>query len=113
VLSFRDDLILDTPPASLPLPVIKNRYAHSKRILDFMTRCMREEHSVDFVTVCPTNIFGPKGNLRKDGPMFEANLAKCLEAKAAGEPYRCWGSGKPVRQLLYRCVASHVVEVED
>jgi hypothetical protein len=37
--------------------------------------------------------------------MFEANLAKCLEAKAAGEPYRCWGSGKPVRQLLYRFVA--------
>ena len=42
-------------------------YANSKRLLDFMTRCMREEHGVDFVTVCPTNIFGPKGSLRKVG----------------------------------------------
>ena len=102
-----EQLNLGPPAASV------SGYAHSKRILEFMTQCMREEHGVDFVTVCPTNIFGPKRNLRKDGPMFEANLAKCLEAKAAGEPYRCWGSGKPVRQLLYRCVTSHVVQVED
>ena len=45
--------------------------------------------------------------------MFEANLAKCLEAKAAGEPYRCWGSGKPVRQLLYRFVTRRAFQVED
>lgn len=76
-------------------------YAHSKRMLDFLTRCMREQHNVDYVTVCPTNIFGTVATLRETGPLFEANLAKCLAAKQKGESYMVWGTGEPRRQLLY------------
>merc|ERR1712062_122738 len=84
------------PPAE---PV--SGYAHSKRILDFMTKCMREQHGVDYVTVCPTNIFGTVATLRETGPLFEANLAKVLTAKKEGLPYKVWGTGKVRRQLLY------------
>lgn len=76
-------------------------YAHSKRMLDFLTRSMREQHGVDFVTVCPTNIFGTVAVLRETGPLFEANVAKCLNAKKANLPYYVWGTGKVRRQLLY------------
>lgn len=76
-------------------------YAHSKRMLDFLTRSMREQHGVDFVTVCPTNIFGTVATLRETGPLFEANLAKCLAAKKSNLPYMVWGTGEVRRQLLY------------
>lgn len=76
-------------------------YAHSKRLLDVLSRTAREQHGCDFVTVCPTNIFGPTHSLRMEGPMFEANIAKCLEAKASGGEYHVWGSGRAVRQMLY------------
>merc|ERR1711865_1324609 len=76
-------------------------YAHSKRMLDFLTKCAREQHGVDFVTVCPTNIFGTVAVLRETGPLFEANVAKCLAAKEKNLPYKVWGTGKPIRQLLY------------
>jgi len=76
-------------------------YAYSKRLLDVMSWTAREQYGCDFVTVCPTNIFGPTHSLRKDGPMFEANIAKCLDAKARGAEYHVWGSGRAIRQLLY------------
>merc|ERR1712070_1095357 len=76
-------------------------YANSKRMLDFLTKCAREQHGVDFVTVCPTNIFGTVATLRETGPLFEANLAKCLAAKRDNLPYKVWGTGEPRRQLLY------------
>lgn len=76
-------------------------YAHSKRMLDFVTRCMREQYSLDFVTVAPTNIFGTVATLRKDGPLFEANLAKVVEAKEQKVPMMVWGTGEVERQLVY------------
>lgn len=76
-------------------------YAGSKRMLDIYTKCIRQQYGLDFVTVCPTNIFGTTATLREDGPLFEANLAKVLAAKAAGEPMKVWGTGKPQRQLVY------------
>lgn len=88
-----------------PPPAAVSGYAHAKRMLDFMTQCMRVEHGVDFVTVCPASVFGPTGvefsGLRKDGSLFEATVARCLDAKQQGLPFRVEGSGRPVRQLLY------------
>lgn len=93
--------VLESELHSGPPPDPVSGYAHAKRMLDFMTKCMREQHGLDFVTVTPTNIFGTTAQLRLDGPLFEANLAKCLAAKSEGTPYKVWGTGKPQRQLLY------------
>jgi len=77
--------------------------AHSKRMLDFMTQCMREEDGLDFVTVCPSHLVGlaSGGSFRKDGSVFEANIARCLEAKASGGPYCVFGAAEFARQILY------------
>merc|ERR1711924_21377 len=93
--------VMETELHTGPPPDPVSGYAYAKRMLDFMTKCMREQHELDFVTVTPTNIFGTVATLRLDGPLFEANLAKCLTAKAESAPYKVWGTGEPRRQLLY------------
>jgi CDP-6-deoxy-D-xylo-4-hexulose-3-dehydrase len=76
-------------------------YAYAKRMLEVLSRCYREEYRCKFVTVLPTNIFGPYGSLRPTGPVVEGLIARTIGAQNTGEPLQLYGTGKPKRQFLF------------
>lgn len=76
-------------------------YAFSKRMLDVLSRAYRDQYGCNYVTVLPTNIFGPFGNFRASGPVIEGLITRTLQCAANGEALQLYGTGKPRRQFLY------------
>jgi len=68
-----------------------------------LCQSMRRQHGVDFITVLPTNSYGPHDNYDPVTSHVPAALmVKCHEAKASSAPYvEIWGSGSPTRDFLY------------
>lgn len=77
-------------------------YAYAKRMIDVLNRCYNEEYGCMFTSVIPTNVYGPYDNYNiEDGHVIPGLIHKCFKAKAAGEDFAIWGSGKPLRQFIY------------
>tara|TARA_Y100000310_G_scaffold30238_1_gene28759 strand:+ start:1993 stop:2919 length:927 start_codon:yes stop_codon:yes gene_type:complete len=77
-------------------------YAYAKRMLDVQTEVYREQYGVNFVSVIPTNIYGPNDNFNIDnGHVLPALLHKCYLAKKNGTDLEVWGNGKPLREFIY------------
>lgn len=77
-------------------------YAHAKRLLDVQCRAYNEQYNCNFVTVIPTNIYGPHDNFNlEDSHVIPALIHKCHQAKRAGVDFVVRGSGKPLRQFIY------------
>jgi len=82
-------------------------YAYAKRMIDVVSRCYNEQYGCMFMSVVPTNIFGPHDNFSiADGHVLPGLMHKCLQAKqqlSAGKPadFSIWGSGTPLRQFIY------------
>jgi len=77
-------------------------YAAAKRELDLLSRWTSKESKTKCVCVLPSNIFGPGGDFSvKDGPVAHALIRKCIDAKSAGTALPCFGTGKPLRQMLF------------
>lgn len=77
-------------------------YAYAKRMLDVHSRAYREQYRDNFVTVIPTNVYGPHDNYSlDDGHVVPALMHRCFLAKAAGEPFVVKGTGKPLRQFMH------------
>eukprot|EP01102_Stenamoeba_stenopodia_P014261 TRINITY_DN4710_c0_g1_i1.p1 TRINITY_DN4710_c0_g1~~TRINITY_DN4710_c0_g1_i1.p1 ORF type:complete len:186 (+),score=44.32 TRINITY_DN4710_c0_g1_i1:518-1075(+) len=77
-------------------------YAYAKRMLDVLNRCYNEEYGTKFLSVIPTNIFGPYDNYNlQDGHVIPGLMHKCLIAQRTGTDFVIWGSGAPLRQFVY------------
>jgi GDP-L-fucose synthase len=63
----------------------------------------RQQHGCDFISVMPTNLFGPGDNYHPENSHVVAALIRRFhEAKVAGAPsVTVWGTGKPRREFLY------------
>ena len=62
----------------------------------------RQQYGVDFISVMPTNLYGPRDNYHPDHSHVPAALIRRLhEAKLAGaEAVTIWGTGRPRREFL-------------
>jgi len=77
-------------------------YAYSKRMLDVQSRAYNEQYGTNYVTVIPTNIYGPNDNFSiEDGHVLPSLLHKCYLAKQNNTDLKVWGSGKPLREFIY------------
>lgn len=77
-------------------------YAYAKRLLDTQCRAYREQYGDNFVSIIPTNIYGPNDNFNlEDGHVIPALIHKCYLAKLENKPFTVAGSGKPLRQFIY------------
>jgi len=80
-------------------------YAYAKRMLDVLNRCWNEKEGPQgckFLSVIPTNIFGPHDNYHlEDSHVIPGLIHKCYLAKQKNEPFVVWGTGKPLRQFIY------------
>ena len=77
-------------------------YAYSKRMADIQIRAYREQYGVNYVSVIPTNIYGPRDNFDlKNGHVIPSLIHKCYLAKKHNTPFKIWGTGKPLREFIY------------
>ncbi|CAM9206250.1 unnamed protein product [Phaeothamnion confervicola] len=77
-------------------------YAYSKRMIDVLNRCYREEYGCQFTSVIPTNIYGKHDNFSiESGHVVPGLIHKCYLAQQKGEDFVIWGSGSPLRQFIY------------
>lgn len=78
-------------------------YAYAKRMLEVESRLYNEKKSpCKFVSVIPTNVFGPHDNYNvQGGHVLPGLIHKCYLAKKNKQDFIVWGSGKPLRQFIY------------
>ena len=77
-------------------------YAYSKRMLDVQTEVYRDQYDLNFVSVIPTNIYGPNDNFNlENGHVIPSLIHKCYLAKLNNSDFEVWGSGKPLREFIY------------
>ena len=77
-------------------------YAYAKRMLDIQSRAYKEQYGLNYVSVIPTNIYGPNDNFDlKNGHVLPSLIHKCYLAKQNNTDFVVWGSGKPLREFIY------------
>lgn len=77
-------------------------YSYAKRMIDVQSRLYREQYGCNFVSVVPTNVYGPNDNFSiQDGHVIPGLIHKCFLARESSSPFIVLGSGKPLRQFIY------------
>lgn len=68
-----------------------------------MCEAYRDQYGCNFISVMPTNLYGPNDNFDlKTSHVLPALIRKCHEAKMNNAPdVEIWGSGNPKREFLY------------
>lgn len=64
---------------------------------------LRRQYGADFISVMPTNLYGPGDNYHPENShVLPALIRRFHEAKIAGaKSVTCWGDGSPLREFLY------------
>ena len=77
-------------------------YAYTKRMADIQIRAYREQYGLNYISVIPTNIYGPNDNFNLEtGHVLPSLIHKCYLAKKNNTDLQVWGSGNPLREFLY------------
>lgn len=65
--------------------------------------CLNRQYGADFISVMPTNLYGPNDNYHPEhSHVLPALIRRFHEAKIAGlKEVVCWGDGSPLREFLY------------
>src|SRR6266567_3305541 len=85
-----------------PLEPTNQWYAIAKIAGIKLCEAYRVEHGADFISVMPTNLYGPGDNYHpQDSHVPAALISRFRAAKLAGEPHvSVWGTGTPLREFL-------------
>jgi len=86
-----------------PLEVTNEPYAIAKIAGIKLCQAYARQYGANFVSVMPTNIYGPNDNFDlQNSHVLAALLRKAHEAKVSGKPsVVVWGTGAPRREFLY------------
>lgn len=86
-----------------PLEQTNSGYATAKIAGIEMCKDYRRQYGDNFISVMPTNLYGPNDNFSKEGShVLPALIRKFHEAKLNGnDKVELWGSGEPRREFLY------------
>jgi len=86
-----------------PLEPTNQWYAVAKIAGIKMCQAYRRQYGCDFISVMPTNLYGPNDNYDlQTSHVLPALIRKFHEARVAGAAsVSCWGSGRPMREFLY------------
>ena len=77
-------------------------YAYAKRMADIQIRAYREQYNLNYVSVIPTNIYGPNDNFNlENGHVIPSLIHKCYLAKKNNTDFTVWGSGTPLREFIF------------
>jgi GDP-L-fucose synthase len=86
-----------------PLEPTNEAYAVAKIAGIKTCAAYNRQFGTDFLAVMPTNLYGPGDNYDPEGGhVVPALMRRMHEAKLAGSAaVKVWGTGKPLRELLY------------
>lgn len=86
-----------------PLEPTNEWYAVAKIAGLKMCAAYRRQYGCDFISVMPTNLYGPNDNYDPEkSHVLPALIRRFHEAKTKNlESVACWGSGTPFREFLY------------
>jgi GDP-L-fucose synthase len=86
-----------------PLEPTNEWYAVAKIAGIKLCEAYRRQYGVDYISVMPTNLYGPRDNYHPENSHVVAALIRRLhEAKIAGAPTTTiWGTGTPRREFLF------------
>jgi len=77
-------------------------YAMAKLSMIYSLDAVAKQFGIQVVTLLPTNLYGPKDNFHEfDGHVIPSLMIKAIRAKGKGTPLKVWGSGKPLREVLF------------
>jgi GDP-L-fucose synthase len=77
-------------------------YAMAKLSMIYSLDAVAKQFGIQVVTLLPTNLYGPKDNFHEfDGHVIPSLMIKAIRAKEKGTPLKVWGSGKPLREVLF------------
>jgi GDP-L-fucose synthase len=77
-------------------------YAYAKRMADIQIRAYREQYGLEYVSVIPTNIYGPNDNFSlNSGHVIPMLLHKMYNSQRDNTDFVVWGSGTPLREFIY------------
>jgi len=102
-----------------PLEASNDAYAIAKIAGILMCQSYRRQYGSNFISVMPTNLYGPHDNFDlATSHVLPALIRRFHEAKAAGAPsVTLWGSGTPMREFLYvddlAAACLHLMETYD
>jgi GDP-L-fucose synthase len=85
-----------------PLEPTNQWYAIAKIAGITLCRAYRRQYGVDFISVMPTNLYGPMDNFDlQTSHVVPALIAKAHKAKLSGSDVVVWGTGNPRREFLF------------
>ncbi len=86
-----------------PLEPTNQWYAMAKIAGVKMCQAYRRQYGCEFISVMPTNLYGPGDNFDlASSHVVPALIRKTHEAKAEGRPsVDIWGTGRPRREFIY------------
>ncbi len=86
-----------------PLEYTNEPYAIAKITGIKMCESYRKQYGCDFISVMPTNLYGPNDNYDlNNSHVLPAMIRKFHEAKTEGKPFvELWGTGSPLREFLH------------
>jgi GDP-L-fucose synthase len=95
---LREDYLLTGP-----LEHTNEPYAIAKIAGLKMCEAFRDQYESDFISVMPTNLYGPNDNYHPENShVLPALLRKFHEAKVNGQPFvTVWGTGNARREFLH------------
>jgi GDP-L-fucose synthase len=95
---MREDALL-----SGSLEPTNEAYAIAKIAGIIMCRSYNKQYGTDFISVMPTNLYGPNDNYHpKNSHVLPAIIRRFHEAKVNKDPkVVIWGTGNPTREFLY------------
>ena len=86
-------------------------YAYAKRMADIQIRAYKEQYGVNYKSVIPTNIYGPKDNYDiENGHVIPSLIHKCYLARENKTDFSIWGSGTPLREFIFSKDVSKLTE---
>jgi len=86
-----------------PLESTNEPYAIAKIAGIKLCEAYRDQYGCDFISVMPTNLYGPNDNYDlKNSHVLPALIRKFHEAKERGDAQvEIWGTGSPLREFLH------------
>ena len=85
-----------------PLEETNRPYALAKIAGIELCRSLNREHGTDYLSLMPTNLYGPGDNFNLEtSHLVPALIRKFHEGKTAGVPVVLWGTGTPKRELMH------------
>lgn len=85
-----------------PLEPTNESYAAAKLAGIAQCQAYRQQYGCDFISVIPTNLYGPGDNFDPlDSHALPALIRKTARAATSGGPVEIWGTGSPLREFMF------------